>query len=75
MAAIVKRMTKFVQSRPALNNMVKPIADKYIDLAGYRKLGLLYGLLSLSHQSFSVLSLSTCGPFGYSRHAARPSIG
>jgi len=42
MAAIVKRMTKFIQSRPALDNMVKPIANKYMDLAGYRKLGLLY---------------------------------
>ncbi|KAI5857192.1 cytochrome b-c1 complex subunit 7 [Tricharina praecox] len=42
MSAIAKRVTAFIQSRPALDNMMKPIANKYMDLAGYRKLGLLY---------------------------------
>lgn len=70
MSAIAKRVTAFIQSRPALDNMMKPIANKYMDLAGYRKLGLLYGSLHPLHQflSFASLRLQTC------RHIATPTV-
>jgi len=56
MAAIAKRMAAFIQSRPALDNMMKPIADKYMDLAGYRKLGLVYASLPLCICALSFVS-------------------
>jgi hypothetical protein len=41
-AAITKRIVDFTKSRPGLLKMVQPLANRYLDLAGYRKLGLLY---------------------------------
>ncbi|KAF3935787.1 hypothetical protein ABW20_dc0110503 [Dactylellina cionopaga] len=35
-------MVKYVVARPRLYNFIKPIADRYCDLAGYRKVGLMY---------------------------------
>ncbi|KAF3917519.1 Cytochrome b-c1 complex subunit 7 [Orbilia brochopaga] len=39
---IVDRCAKYIFARPRLFNFLKPIAAKYSDLKGYRKLGLLY---------------------------------
>jgi len=33
---------KYIVARPKLYNFLKPIAEKYADLAGYRKVGLMY---------------------------------
>ncbi|EPS35721.1 hypothetical protein H072_10871 [Dactylellina haptotyla CBS 200.50] len=38
----VKMMYNYVTARPRLFNFIKPIADRYCDLAGYRKVGLMY---------------------------------
>ncbi|KAK6499570.1 Cytochrome b-c1 complex subunit 7 [Arthrobotrys musiformis] len=40
--ATVKKITNYIIARPKLFNFIKPIADRYCDLAGYRKVGLMY---------------------------------
>ncbi|KAF3208845.1 Cytochrome b-c1 complex subunit 7, variant 2 [Orbilia oligospora] len=40
--AAVKKITNYIIARPKLFNFIKPIADRYCDLAGYRKVGLMY---------------------------------
>ncbi|KAF8242223.1 ubiquinol-cytochrome c reductase complex 14 kDa protein [Wilcoxina mikolae CBS 423.85] len=42
MAAIAKRIAEYTKSRPGLYKVMRPLADKYLDLAGYRKVGLVY---------------------------------
>ncbi|KAL7271575.1 Cytochrome b-c1 complex subunit 7, mitochondrial [Rhizina undulata] len=38
----VPALSKAIIARPWLSRFVKPMADKYADLSGYRKLGLLH---------------------------------
>ncbi|KAI5784618.1 cytochrome b-c1 complex subunit 7 [Geopyxis carbonaria] len=40
--ALAKVIADGIKSRPALYKMFRPMADKYMDLAGYRKIGLMY---------------------------------
>ncbi|EWC45834.1 hypothetical protein DRE_04841 [Drechslerella stenobrocha 248] len=42
MSSIVPKLAKYIIARPRLYNFLKPIAEKYADLAGYRKVGLMY---------------------------------
>jgi len=39
--AIAKRIADYTKSRPGLYKVMRPLADKYLDLAGYRKVGLV----------------------------------
>ncbi|KAI5813453.1 ubiquinol-cytochrome c reductase complex 14 kDa protein [Pyronema omphalodes] len=42
MSFVLKRITQFVESSPALKKIGTPLADRYCDLAGYRQVGLCY---------------------------------
>ncbi|KAK6524314.1 Cytochrome b-c1 complex subunit 7 [Orbilia ellipsospora] len=37
-----KVIYNYITARPRLLNIIKPISAKYVELAGYRKVGLLY---------------------------------
>jgi hypothetical protein len=39
--AIAKRIADYTKSHPGLYKVMRPLADKYLDLAGYRKVGLV----------------------------------
>ena len=41
MSSIAKRIADAITARPALYRAVRPAAEKYADLAGYRKIGLV----------------------------------
>lgn len=41
MASIAKVIADGILARPSLLKLVKPMAEKYVDLAGYRKIGLV----------------------------------
>lgn len=44
MAAISKRIVEYIKARPNLAARIGPIANGYMDVAGYRKIGLRYSL-------------------------------
>ncbi|KAG4217510.1 hypothetical protein PC116_g34009 [Phytophthora cactorum] len=44
MASSYPTLAPFVMKRPWLNNLLKPVANWYINAAGYRKLGLRYAI-------------------------------
>ena len=43
--------TKFIIKRPWLKRLMMPLAEWYVDAAGYRKLGLKYDLFPLAYRS------------------------
>lgn len=42
MAFVARALADFTKARPGLHKIIRPIADKYLDLSGYRKIGLVY---------------------------------
>jgi hypothetical protein len=40
MANISKRIVEFIKARPGIHKRLTPLADNYLGLAGYRKIGL-----------------------------------
>lgn len=42
MSTLGRRVINWTKARPAVHNMVRPAVNKYIDLVGYRKIGLVY---------------------------------
>ncbi|KAK6518841.1 Cytochrome b-c1 complex subunit 7 [Arthrobotrys megalospora] len=40
--AAVKKISSYIIARPALYNFIRPIAERYCELSGYRKVGLMY---------------------------------